>query len=181
MLKFIFLTVSIILTHPGTVYADVATLAEADSMLDNIEHLRIQGKYSEAAELANQRLVLVAGDPQLQPWRIRDAEILTKSLGAIANLPAALKRDLASADSLQNVLNEVANAMQCERGVEVAQRQFEIRERILGPKHPDLVLSIAEKAYFHFCLGNFEKTIELLDQKRELNKSIYGELHPNLP
>jgi CHAT domain-containing protein/tetratricopeptide (TPR) repeat protein len=124
----------IILTLAATSAAQDAEVS-AEALDQEIETLRVQARYAEAAELARQLLELRRSDPKAMPFEIADAEGLVETLEHIAGLPEAVRRELALADSLTWVDRACWADGRYREGAAAMERQLEIRRRLLGEEH----------------------------------------------
>ena len=58
-------------------------------------------------------------------------------------------------------------------------RALEIREAVLGPRHPDTAASLNNLATLHRNMGNHKAAIPLLTRALEIREAVLGPRHPN--
>jgi tetratricopeptide (TPR) repeat protein/CHAT domain-containing protein len=64
------------------------------------------------------------------------------------------------------------------KAIPVAEKILAIREKTLGPKHPDVAVSLEGLAELYTALGNFTKAESLLKQALDINETALGPEHP---
>lgn len=145
-----------------------------------IGELRIQAKYAEALEPAERLLALRREDPDSRPFEIGDAERLVATLEFAAGLPEESRRELGLADSLE-VTRDVLwmDGRRAERAA-VAERQLEIRRRLLGDEHPDVAYSLDDLAMDLDAVGESDRACELSHEALKIRRKLLGDEHPDV-
>lgn len=171
---------------------DSAERADSLDQVGNI--LRLRADYARAEPLlrdalALRRTLLPPADPA--------------TIDSIAHLAAlhSAKGDFSAADTL---FAEAANAAQRRFGedsVETAKhlddyagnlddmgwrsealallrRALAIRERVLGPAHPDVATTLASLGVHLSGSGSYDEAAELLERALSVRRAIYGAVHP---
>ncbi|MEM7582265.1 MAG: CHAT domain-containing tetratricopeptide repeat protein [Acidobacteriota bacterium] len=96
-------------------------------------------------------------------------------------LAAELERGEAESTELAKALSLLAEAL-ChggkagtEEAATAARRALELRQRALGPGHPDVAQSLHTSACLSWAEGDYERAGELLEQALEIRRSALGE------
>jgi CHAT domain-containing protein/Tfp pilus assembly protein PilF len=91
---------------------------------------------------------------------------------------------VAAGDPLEEarVLNQqvikLYKAGRYQEAVPLAQQALKIREKVLGPEHPDTAHSLNNLAMTYHQLGAYEKALPLLQRALEIKEKTFGPDHP---
>jgi tetratricopeptide (TPR) repeat protein len=149
-------------------------------LVEQITELREQAKYAEAIPLAEEALETrrrVQGEGH---WEVTDAVTLVETLKYIAGLPVEAQAELAEADRLTVELNGLQQNGEYQQGVAVAQRQLEIRRRLLGQEHLDVAMSLRRLGGFLVRSRDYAGAEPILQEALAMNRDLVGEEHPDV-
>jgi len=153
--------------------------ASPEKLEERIAELRASGMYSDAADLGAELLSIRCSDSEVRPDQIVTAEWLVRTLEQAASLPEADRLELARADSLTGLLEELKRTVEVrDDAVYLAEWQLSARRRILGESHPDVAESCLYLAMMLDRSGDTERPGELFDEALRTYREVYGDRHP---
>ncbi len=152
----------------------------AEALEEQIRELRLQAGYAEAAEVARELVAVRKGDSEAKPFEIADAERLVEALQHIAGLPDEGRRELALADTLDDLTVECREKGRYAEGIEAAERLLEIRRRYLGDEHPDVATSLNDLASLLWKQGDYAGAERLNREALATRKRLLGNEHPDV-
>jgi len=137
--------------------------------------LRFEGRYEEAASVADTLAAVRESDPVMPAHEIESARWLARTMHAAAALSAAEQRELARTDSLMGYLENMADH---EAGVVLATQHLEIRRRLLGAEHPSLSWSLSALAQHFSDSGDVAGAIRCREEAVQISLASWGDAHP---
>jgi CHAT domain-containing protein/Flp pilus assembly protein TadD len=158
------------------------TLSGQDSvrvaeLKEQVTELREKAKYAEAILLADEALEIrrrVQGEGH---WEVTDAVKLVETLKYIAGLPAEAQAELAEADRLTVELEGLRGRGEYEEGVAVAQRQLEIRRRLLGQDHLCVAMNLQNLGVLLFRQGDYAGAEPVCREALAMMRKLLSEEH----
>ena len=80
--------------------------------------------------------------------------------------------------SLNNLASAYGKIGEYEKSLEITEKNYEIRCRILGEEHLDTLISLNNLAYYCYTIGEYSRAIALSERAYELARKSLGEEHP---
>lgn len=81
-------------------------------------------------------------------------------------------------------LNQLAvayyNNGQYSNALEIGEKTYELRSKVLGEEHPDTLMSLSNLALAYGEVGGHEKALELIKNAYELRSKVQGKEHPDM-
>ena len=124
---------------PGVVQCATAGEAVATRMRERVATLRSEGRYGEAAAVADSLLTHCERDPGCGADDTATARGLRATVRYIAELPPTARRDLARADSLEQFARSARDAGDHGRAVGAARDALAIRRDLFGDRHVETI------------------------------------------
>src|SRR5258708_1655084 len=81
--------------------------------------------------------------------------------------------------SLNNLAELYQSQGAYEQALPLSQRALAIRERVLGPQHPDTAQSLNNLAALYYEQGNYTNALPLLQRALSIYEKLLGSDHPN--
>lgn len=147
---------------------------------DSISVLRRNGRFSEAAELADEIISLLRVESQVKPFRIADAERLFNTLHTISKLPDSSRASLTRSAHMKDEYDECYKAGRYAEAEEAARAAIEIKTGILGPDHPEVATAIVDLARALQKSANYDSAETLYNKALAAQKKVLGESHPDV-
>ena len=66
-----------------------------------------------------------------------------------------------------------------EKALPLYQRALEIREKVLGPQHPDVATTLNNLAGLYYHTASYEEALPLLERSLKILERKLGSSHPN--
>jgi len=123
---------------------------------------------------------LVLCDGTAKAYELGDAERLVETLRHVAAGPAEVQNELAAADRMSNEYHFLRQRGAYGEGIAVAQRQLEIRRRLLGERHPDVADSINDVAALLQGKGDYAGAEAFYREALAMWRDILGPEHPDV-
>jgi len=158
--------------------SEVGAGLSAAQIEKRITELRQEARYDEAAELARELVRLRESDPDSKFFEITDARWLLILLERAADLPDEHRRQLALADSLQDVADGSWDAGTYDVGLSAAERRLAILREHFGPEHPEMARSLDDTGGFLDELGGLAEGEALCLEALTMRQALLGEEHP---
>ena len=98
----------------------------------------------------------------------------------MAGLPEESRRELAEADRLDDEIESAYGARDYSAGVEKAERQLQIRRRVLGEEHPDVAEGLNNVAVLLWDRGDYAGAESLFREALAMFRKLLGEEHPHV-
>lgn len=152
--------------------------ADSTPLLEEIAALRREARYAAAVSKAEEHLARQRANPQARPHEIGDAVRLRDALTFAASLPDSAQRQLAEADRLDPILDACYVEGRSQEGLTLAERQTELRNRVLGPTDPDTAASMRRQGLFLIELGEYARARTLIREALAIQSRILGDDHP---
>jgi len=155
----------------------------ADSLESRVRELRLEARFADASDVANELLALRRSDPAARPFEVRDAERLVETLRYIASLPPEAQRELASADSLGDAGGWLRYEGQYEEAAGAIERQLAIRRRLLGGEHLDVaqsLLDLGDALESGWSPARAASAESLYRRALEIRRGALGDEHPDV-
>ena len=152
--------------------------APAKALRAEIDSLRVLGRYSEARERTRELLTLRQAEPKTKPYDLVDAQWLLRTMELAAALPDSVRAELAWADSADQRVESLGQRGSCAEAIPIVQRQLEIRTRLLGRAHPDLVTSLNNLGYLLHNTGDYVGAELLYREALATSRELLGQEHP---
>ena len=167
------------------VITDVSTPSEknisnADSLSLRIKELRYEAQYAEAVTIAHNLLDVLKQDSTAKQWQIADSERLIATLKFIAGLSESTQQELSEADRLTSNKNEHFEKGEYADGVKIVEQQLKIREKILGPEHPEVALTLNDLAVFLNKTSDYTGALSLYERSLVIYEKALGKDHPDV-
>jgi tetratricopeptide (TPR) repeat protein len=113
---------------------------------------------------------------RLHKWRVLAAFFLTL---LVLSTAGAQEGDLAEAQRLKEQVWQYYVMGRYQQAIPLAQRALIIREKALGPEHPDTAIALNNLALLYQAIGAYAKA-EPLDQRAlAINENALGPKHPD--
>jgi tetratricopeptide (TPR) repeat protein/CHAT domain-containing protein len=112
-------------------------------------------------------------------WRATDARLALENTDRLPSFDPVQRQQLAEAWTLNRQAIAAYRAGRTSEAIEIAQRALQIRERILGPSHPDYAQSLNNLARLYYAMGAYAKAEPLYRQALEIRRKALGEAHPD--
>ncbi len=155
-------------------------LARDDAVADKITRLRGSGRYQEALDLGRVHLRELDQDRGVPPWQKADAVRLVATLEHIVSLPDSCRDALAEADRNDAVIARALIDAEYRKGLVLARKQLDTRQRLLGHDHPDVAVSVTELGELARYQGDWERAEDLQTRALEMRRRVLGEKHPDV-
>lgn len=153
-----------------------AASGEISERLENrIRELRVAGRYADAIAPADSLLALLEADPAAPPYRVADARIEAETVRLAASLSEEDRRELARADSMDEYATGLGDY---QARLVVAERQLEIRRRILGDEHTDVAGSLEAVGQHSVWIDQAERAAACFKEALGIARAGLGEEHP---
>lgn len=149
-----------------------------DALAYEIYELRLQARYTEAAELAKELLALRRVGGQAKLHEIVDAEGLVETLEYASGLSEEDRRELASADSQKAIYEAFYYGGRFADGAAAARKQLEIRRRLLGTTHTDVAESLNDLGVLLQLLGRYAEAEPIFVEALAMRRELLGDEHP---
>ena len=65
-----------------------------------------------------------------------------------------------------------------EKALPLYQRALEIREKVLGPQHPDVATTLNNLAVLYRQMGDYEKALPLYQRALDIREKVLGSATP---
>ena len=111
-------------------------------------------------------------------WRTIDARLALENVELLARLSAEQRKELAEATRLHEKAHWHNLRFEYKEGIRLASQALEIRQILLGERHPDHTRSLVVLAQSVFLKGDQDRAQSLLDKALEVWKQSVGEQHP---
>lgn len=143
--------------------------------LRNVVLLRSVGRYDDALAAIREFETRAnrSGDTHVR----QVAKDYIAALEPIVALPPALRRRAATADSLAVLVKLAWTEGRYGEGTSLCGRCLELRREVLGPRHPDVALSLHDLGTFHAVRGHLAESEALLREALRLRMVIHGPRH----
>lgn len=180
-IKTIFLALLLVsLLPPGISNASRHSVAEADSLDEQIITLRGQADYAMALERARALLSHLQRTPGSQPWKLVDTEKLIETLEFAVGLSGEEQRELAEADKMTELLEDLYMKGEYAEAAAKAERQLAIRTRILGKKHSDVAETLGNLGLFLQKQGDFTGAERRMNEALAIQEGVWQVVHPEV-
>jgi tetratricopeptide (TPR) repeat protein len=84
------------------------------------------------------------------------------------------------AGSLNNLANIYSDLGDYQKAEPLYKRALEIREKVLGPDHPDVSDSLNNLANLYSDLGHYQRAEPLYKRALEIKEKVLGPDHPDV-
>ncbi len=165
---------SALLVQPATAPRDATKAARADG----VEDLREAGRYDEAMGLAIRLAEGLGTVPDVPSWKREDADRLIRTCDLAAALPDSCRETLAEADRADRTIHDLILSGSYRRAYDMAQRQFNTRQRLLGSDHVDAAASLMTLGEIRYLRGDRAGASALRKQGHDIRRAILGDRHP---
>lgn len=168
-------------TSPARVELSAADEQRVRRIDQEIEDLRKQGRYADAAGRAEE-LVRIRRDAGQPPawWERVDADLLVLHLRKYAFLIEEARKELAEADSMDTTIESLYASAQYVDALPIAQRQQGIRQRWLIAPSPDVASSLNTVGQVLTALGKNEQGEPLISEGLRMRRELFGNAHPQI-
>ena len=112
-------------------------------------------------------------------YRVADARQALKHLGIVDRLTAEKRDQLTDADAHDTRISRFYREANYPAAIELANEALVIREKILGPEHPDTALSLNNLALLYDSQANYPAAVPLYQRALKINEKILGPEHPD--
>jgi CHAT domain-containing protein/Tfp pilus assembly protein PilF len=113
-------------------------------------------------------------------WRTTDARLAREHVKTLKGLSAADRQTLQSAIQANRQVVKLYQAGRYTDALEVADQTRDARERILGPDHPDMAVSLNNVAMLYESQGNHAAAEPLFKRALEITEKAFGPGHPEV-
>ena len=113
---------------------------------------------------------------QQHKWCVAAVFLLALSSLFSAN---AQESDLAEAQRLNEQILQYYAKGQYQQAIPLAQRALTVRNKMLGPDHPDTAQSLNNLALLYFTIGAYAKAKPLYERALDIRKKVLGPEHPD--
>ena len=159
----------------GEEVEDTASVLES-----RIDSLRMEAKYAEALEVAKELFALKRSDKEAKEYEIGDVERLVQTLEYIAGLSEIEQQELAETDRLTSAYTEHYENGNYTEAAALAQKQLEIRRKLLGDEHPDVASSLNNLASFLNAKGDYAGAEPFYREALAMRRKLLGDEHPDV-
>jgi tetratricopeptide (TPR) repeat protein len=112
--------------------------------------------------------------PRGRLWLVCLLVVLLAAPAGAANSP------LEEAAALNQEAIKLHEAGRYQEALPLAQRALEIREKILGPEHPDTITSLNNLAYLYKITGAYAQALPLYQRALQIREKTLGPEHPEV-
>ena len=112
-------------------------------------------------------------------YRVADARQALKHVGIVDRLTAEKRDQLTDADAHDTRISRFYREANYPAAIELANEALVIREKILGPEHPDTALSLNNLALLYDSQANYPAAVPLYQRALKINEKILGPEHPD--
>jgi CHAT domain-containing protein/tetratricopeptide (TPR) repeat protein len=163
----------------GTSAAAVLAASPVDmtSVGGQLATLRKEGLYADALALASSTLEQAAGDSLVLPWERRDLEVQVSTLERILSLPAAGRREVQEADTLEDQILRAYMASNLPGADSAARRQLAIRHRYLEGTS-DEALSLDDLGFVLAGQDSVDAALDCQARALRIRNGTLGVEHP---
>jgi CHAT domain-containing protein/tetratricopeptide (TPR) repeat protein len=175
---------------------DEARLRKAEELKEDYERVYGEGKYGEAAALAERACAILEQEHGRESVEVAGClnalGVLYHQQGAHGNAKSLHERALAIREKALGPdhpdvalsLNNLALLYQVQGTYRKAEPLYEralaIREKALGPDHPDVALSLSNLAGLYSHQGKYEKAEPLCERALAIRERALGPDHPDV-
>jgi CHAT domain-containing protein/tetratricopeptide (TPR) repeat protein len=143
-----------------------------------IDSLRVEARYTEAAQVARELLEVRRADATSQPYQVGDANRLCATMEMAVALPEQTRRELAETDRLEKEIEDAFASGDYASALEKAKHQLVERRRLLGEAHPDVATSLHNVAAALTYRGEYSQAEPLFRESLALYRKLLGREHP---
>jgi CHAT domain-containing protein/Flp pilus assembly protein TadD len=147
---------------------------------EQISELREQGRYTEAIPLAEEMLEIRRRLQGADHWQVTDAVKLVETLKYIAALPPDAQAELVEADRLELEQTRLYEQGKYDDALNLAQRQLEIRRRLLGQEHLDVAVSLRSLGALLYLNRDYAGAEPVLQEALAMYRKLLGKEHPHV-
>jgi tetratricopeptide (TPR) repeat protein len=164
---------------------DGATAATAsdrsvDAALGRVQAFRRSAQFHDAAVLAREHLSVLRSTRNVSPFRVTDTERLVATLERAVSYDDRAQRELAEADRLAMELRRRLERNDPAGALAAATRQLELREKLLGPRHPETLTSIDDLAASLALAGRAIEAESMYRAVLDRRRDVLGDDHPDV-
>jgi CHAT domain-containing protein len=108
--------------------------------------------------------------------------LVIAAIVALAATPGALRAqsdDLATAERLNSQVVELYSAGHYREAIPLAQQVLTIYEKVLGPEHPNMAISLNNLALLYWSTGAYAQAEPLYKRALTIYEKVLGPEHPN--
>jgi CHAT domain-containing protein/tetratricopeptide (TPR) repeat protein len=175
----LFLSALAVLVFSTFASARIATPADSAAALTAcVDSLRESGDYPGALGCARQLLALRQEDPNTRRFQMTDASWLLKTMILAVDLPDSQRAALAWADSAGWLMRRLQMRGAQAEAIAAAERQVQIRTRVLGSAHPDVAMSLSILGEMYFDIGQPALAEAPLTKALAIRQEAFGLEHP---
>jgi len=157
-----------------------ATAGDLEAADDSIRMLRSQGMYAEAARVAEELLVRAVRDSLADSFEIEELQQQVSYLKYAAELPEAITRELALAESLLIEADAAWAEGRYSDGVTAEEHRLEILSTHLGPDHFEVAECLMSLAANLREIGSYEASESRYEEALDLLRLRLREDHPRI-
>jgi tetratricopeptide (TPR) repeat protein len=138
-----------------------------------------QANFPAAKQHRQQMLATLTGLHGKDFWQVTDAGLALEEVERLARMAPADRRRLAEAVQLNERALQWFQQGKTAEGIPLAQKALEIRQQVLGPRHPLYADSLNNLAGLYQAQGEYAKAEPLYRHALDLTGQVLGERHPN--
>jgi CHAT domain-containing protein/tetratricopeptide (TPR) repeat protein len=173
------IAVLVLFCRPALAEEAAAQSTVADSLIATVDSLRMQARYGEAVGVARKYLSVLKSEAAVKPYQTSHGETLIRILEFAAALPESSRRELAESDRLDVRIGRAYRGGQYSDGEQSANRQLEIRRRLLGEENLYVAESLNSLARLLWLRGDYAGTEPLLRESLAIRRKLLGEEDPD--
>jgi len=102
-----------------------------------------------------------------------------KAANALSCIQPKPEEEVRLADFLSSIVPETFKWVRYAVGIVCGERALEIRQRVLGERHPDTITSMNNLAGLYYATGRYGDAEPLYEKALDLSREVLGEKHPN--
>jgi len=105
------------------------------------------------------------------------AAIVFLAVGGLSAGAPSPAPHLSEADKLDQQVQELAKAGKYSEAIPLAIQSLHLREKALGPEHPDTALSLNNLGYLYATMGDYAKAEPLYQRALQIREKVLGPVH----
>lgn len=142
-------------------------------------------QFDDARQACQTQIALMTPYVAADDWRLADARWDLKDVEILAAMKPADRKNLRSVRPLLDTLIDADKRQAYADAIPIAEQVLEIRQRWLGPAHPQIAFALNNLGTFSFHAGDLKRTRELYEAALTMRRKVYGEVgcpeaHPEI-
>jgi CHAT domain-containing protein len=166
----------------GCSLPDLGLGEEAENLVPlleaRVDSLQIDGKYSEALEVARELLSIREGDDSIEAYRMANLKMLVGTLDYIASLPPEAQLELTEANRLSTAVMESNRKGEHKQAFAAAEKQLDVYRRLLGRGHLYVARSLRRAGAAAFNMREYSTAEPLFREALTITREAFGDEHP---